>query len=63
LFQSDATGFKQSLHTAITWLEQYFVGDERDAMLANLKALQQTEINIAVPDISGSLVWLKEYQQ
>lgn len=63
LLNADAASFKHSLDTAIAWLERYFTGDERDAMLNTLTKLQQQQINVAIPDISASLNWLKEYQQ
>lgn len=63
LLKADEAGYKHSLATAVEWLNQYFVGDERDAMLASLTALQDKSIVINIPDISGSLKWLKEFQQ
>jgi len=63
LLNADATSYKHSLKTAIGWLKRYFTGDERDAMLSTLTALQQQQINIAIPDISASLNWLKEHQR
>lgn len=63
LLNADNNSFQHSLKTAINWLEQYFTGDERDAMLANLNALAQQKIDVSIPDISGSLNWLEEYQQ
>lgn len=63
LLNADASSYKHSLQTAVSWLERYFAGDERDAMLNTLKALQQQQIDIAIPDISASLNWLKEYQR
>lgn len=63
LLNADASSYKHSLQTAVSWLERYFAGDERDAMLNTLIALQQQQIAIAIPDISASLNWLKEYQR
>ncbi|WP_154646957.1 uroporphyrinogen-III C-methyltransferase [Methylophaga thiooxydans] len=63
LLNADASSYKHSLQTALSWLERYFAGDERDAMLNTLNALQQKQIEIAIPDISASLNWLKEYQR
>lgn len=54
--------FEQSLQTAISWLEQYFVGDHRDAMLESLQNMQSQAISIETPDISGSLRWLKGFE-
>lgn len=63
LLNADNDSFQHSLQTAVDWLQHYFTGDERDAMLAMLQKLQQQDINIAVPDIAGSLNWLEEYQR
>lgn len=63
LLNADNENYQHSLQTAIDWLQQYFTGDQRDAMLTTLKKLQDTQINISIPDISGSLNWLEEYQQ
>lgn len=63
LLNADASSYQHSLQTAVSWLERYFAGDERDAMLNTLNALQQQQIAIAIPDISASLNWLKEYQR
>lgn len=54
--------FGQSLQAAILWLEQYFVGDQRDAMLQTLQAMQTESIYIETPDISGSLRWLTGFE-
>jgi uroporphyrin-3 C-methyltransferase len=63
LLNADNDNYQHSLQTAIDWLQQYFTGDQRDAMLNTLKQLQDSQINISIPDISGSLNWLEEYQQ
>ena len=52
--------YHDSLTSAEKWLRQYFVGEERDAVLATLAALNSKKITVAMPDISASLVWLKE---
>lgn len=54
--------FEQSLQSTISWLEQYFVGDHRDAMLESLQNMQNQAISIETPDISGSLRWLKGFE-
>jgi len=54
--------FEQSLQSAISWLEQYFVGDQRDAMLVSLMDMQKQTISVETPDISGSLLWLKGFE-
>jgi len=63
LLNADVSSYKHSIETAMAWLQRYFTGDERDAMLNTLTALQQEQINIAIPDISASLNWLREYQR
>lgn len=63
LLNADNDNYQHSLQTAIHWLQQYFTGDQRDALLNTLKKLQDAQINISIPDISGSLNWLEEYQQ
>lgn len=52
--------YHDSLTSAEKWLMHYFTGEERDAVLATLKVLNSETITVAMPDISGSLVWLKE---
>lgn len=54
--------FEQSLQAASSWLEQYFVGDHRDAMLDTIQAMQRQPISIETPDISGSLRWLEGFE-
>jgi uroporphyrin-III C-methyltransferase len=63
LLNADNNSFQHSLKTAITWLDTYFTGEERDAMLASLNSLAEQKIDVSIPDISGSLNWLEEYQQ
>jgi uroporphyrin-3 C-methyltransferase len=60
LLRYDVSLFKDSLSSATTWLNDYFVGNERDAMISTLKAIQQVEVTQALPDISASSSWLKE---
>jgi len=52
--------YHDSLTSAEKWLKQYFIGEERDAALATLTALNSETITVTMPDISASLVWLKE---
>jgi len=52
--------YHDSLTSAEKWLEQYFTGEERDAVLADVKALNAEKIVVKMPDISGSLAWLQE---
>jgi uroporphyrin-3 C-methyltransferase len=63
LLNADSSSYQHSLKTAVNWLEKYFTGDERDAMLNTLRKLQGKQVNVAIPDISASLDWIKEYQQ
>jgi uroporphyrin-3 C-methyltransferase len=60
LLRYDVNLYKDSLESAVDWLNEYFVGSERDAMLKSLKALQTVSINQELPDISGSSTWLKQ---
>jgi uroporphyrin-3 C-methyltransferase len=55
--------YKQNLDSAIQWLQQYFVGDERDAMLVLLEELKAQKIDMTLPDISSSLTWLRGFAQ
>lgn len=59
LLANEELAFKASLKAATDWLDQYFIGDERDAMLSLLRELQQQQIKAELPDISASLTWLK----
>lgn len=52
--------FHASLASAEQWLQQYFVGDERDAMLKMVTILQGEQISVVIPDISASLIWLQQ---
>jgi len=63
LLNADNSSYQHSLQTAMSWLEKYFTGDERDAMLNSLRDLQGKQVDVALPDISASLDWIKEYQQ
>jgi uroporphyrin-3 C-methyltransferase len=63
LLNADKAAYQHSLQTAIKWLKHYFTGDQRDALLATLESLNASQIKVDVPDISGSLSWLEEYQQ
>jgi uroporphyrin-3 C-methyltransferase len=53
--------FHDNLTSAEQWLQQYFIGTERDAMLEMLAAMQPETISVEVPDISASLIWLQNY--
>jgi uroporphyrin-3 C-methyltransferase len=63
LLNADSNSYQHSLQTAVSWLEKYFTGDERDAMLNSLRDLQGKQVDVAIPAISESLDWIKEYQQ
>ncbi len=54
--------FHDSLFSAEQWLQQYFTGAQRDAMLEQLKSMQSETITIEMPDISASLIWLQQYE-
>lgn len=54
--------YDSSLQTSIDWLRRYFVGEQRDAMLASLESLKSEQIEVALPDISGSLRWLQDFE-
>ncbi|AFJ02999.1 uroporphyrinogen III [Methylophaga frappieri] len=54
--------FESSLQSSIDWLAQYFTGDQRDAVLASLQTMKSKSIAVQIPDISGSLRWLEEFQ-
>jgi len=53
--------FHDNLASAEQWLQQYFIGTDRDAMLDMLKVMQSETIAVDVPDISASLIWLQHY--
>lgn len=53
--------FRDSLASSEQWLQQYFIGTERDAMLKLLKTLRSETIAVEVPDISASLIWLQQF--
>ena len=63
LLQGKASVFDASLKSAAQWLEQYFSGDERDAMLALVTKLQSQKITAEMPDITASLNWIKGFKQ
>ena len=63
LLNADSASYQHSMQTAIQWLRQYFTGEQRDALIETLDKLNSAQIKVDVPDISGSLNWLEEYQQ
>lgn len=54
--------YDSSLQTSIDWLQRYFVGEQRDALLASLETMQAEQIDVTLPDISGSLRWLQDFE-
>lgn len=54
--------FSDSVGIAIDWLNVYFVGEERDAMLSLLEELDDADIDVSIPDISGSLRWIQDFE-
>jgi len=63
LLNGNSVVYKQNLASAQQWLEQYFIGNNRDAMLELLAALKSQNIETTLPDISGSLTWLRGFEQ
>jgi len=63
LLSGQPSVFEASLKSSTQWLEQYFVGEERDAMLVLISELQSTNIVVTLPDISASLAWLKGFER
>jgi uroporphyrin-3 C-methyltransferase len=60
LLSHNDTIFHDSLTSAQQWLDKYFIGDERDALLQTIIAMQSEKITQTLPDISASLVWLQQ---
>lgn len=60
LLSGREAAFHASLASAQQWLQQYFVGDERDALLEIVESLQGEQILVVIPDISASLIWLQQ---
>lgn len=54
--------FESSLASAAEWLTTYFVGDKRDVLLAMIRQLESETITVELPDISGSVTWLKGFE-
>jgi uroporphyrin-3 C-methyltransferase len=52
--------FHDSLASAQQWLEKYFIGEERDALLQTVTAMQSETIMTDLLDISASLIWLQQ---
>jgi len=60
LLNGKAEVYQESLQSAATWIEEYFTGSERDAMLVLVQNLQAENIQLVLPDISTSLNWLQQ---
>lgn len=62
LLSGNQSVFESSLDAAIEWLELYFTGESRDALLNRLKVMQAEAIVVEIPDISESLRWLQRFE-
>ncbi len=60
LLSGNETIFHDSLASAEQWLQKYFIGEERDALLQTVSAMKSEKITVELPDISASLVWLQQ---
>ena len=63
LLNGQQSVYDSSLSSASDWLNLYFIGDERDAMLSLITELREQNIAVSMPDISGSLTWLRGFEQ
>jgi len=63
LLSGEQSTYDASLSSASDWLQQYFVGDGRDAMLTLIAELAEQNIEVVLPDISASLMWLRGFEQ
>jgi len=63
LLSGKTAAFEASLNSAQQWLADYFVGEQRDALIASLSELQALHTQVEMPDISSSLRWLKGFEQ
>src|SRR5699024_579 len=63
LLQGNNTQYRASLPTAIKWLQQYFDTDANSvsSMIEQLGQMQNIKLDWQPPDISASLVGLREY--
>ena len=64
LLRGEQAAFDASLATATTWIDEYFAVEDPAVgnALATLAGLATTELDTAVPDISGSLALLRRTQ-
>src|SRR5699024_1753137 len=65
LLEGNSTLYRESLSTAVEWLQQYFDGNNTavKAMIDRLGQMQNVKLDWQAPDISGSLAALREYMQ
>lgn len=63
LLTGNQMAFDANLSAASQWLQEYFVGDERDAMSSLIDELSSVNIKSDMPDISASLAWLRGFEQ
>lgn len=61
LLSGREVAFHDNLASTAKWLQQYFIGPERDAMLEMVTEMQSQTIAVDFPDISASLNWLQQY--
>jgi uroporphyrin-3 C-methyltransferase len=64
LLSHEEVGYKRDLNTAEEWTKLYFDTDSKEGarMLAALQKLSAANINIQLPDISGSLDAVRNYR-
>ncbi|NQZ52750.1 MAG: uroporphyrinogen-III C-methyltransferase [Piscirickettsiaceae bacterium] len=60
LLSGEQVMYEQSLNSAAQWLQKYFIGEDRDAILQVVTSLQSVQIIVEQPDISASLTWLQQ---
>lgn len=65
LLEGNSALYHTSLSTAIEWLKQYFdTGNSTvQAMIERLEQMQDIKLDVKPPDISGTLVALRNYMQ
>lgn len=64
LLSHEEVGYKRDLKTAEDWVKQYFDTQSKDGaqVLSTLQKLSSSNINIEMPDISGSLEAVRSYR-
>lgn len=65
LLEGNSTLYRASLPSAIKWLKQYFDTDDAgvSAMIDRLGQMQNIKLDWQAPDISASLIGLRDYMQ